>query len=99
MFGSMLGLWGIQPLGSGTPGSVMARVSGWTSHWLATPIISVPPLPSTFHREERLSEGYKAGLVSTGNLALSQEISLQGTYTLLLGVLAKVILLYSWEFP
>ena len=48
MFGSILGLWAIQPLGPSAPGSVrvgltvMTWVSSWISYWLATPTISVP---------------------------------------------------------
>ena len=50
MFGFILGLWVIQSLGSVTPGSIrdkltlVAYVSGWTSHWLAILTVSVPRL-------------------------------------------------------
>lgn len=46
MFGSSL--WAVQTLGSGLSGSIrkeFALVVWVSSHWLATPIISKPPLP------------------------------------------------------
>ena len=53
MVGSILGLWAIQPLDPGPPGSVrgglplMAWVSSWTSHWLA--ILSISALFLSLH--------------------------------------------------
>lgn len=51
VFGSLLGLWDIQyfvpgPLGSVRGGfSLIVWVTSWTSEWLVTPTISMPPLP------------------------------------------------------
>ena len=42
MIGSILGLWEIQSLDPGAQGlPLVAWVSNWMGHWLATPIISV----------------------------------------------------------
>ena len=51
MFVSILSLWSIQVLDTVTPDSaragvnLLAWISALTSHWLGTPIISVPLLP------------------------------------------------------
>lgn len=45
MFGSVLGLWTIQPLVSGHPGSIryglpfIVWVSSWTSHWFIVVVL------------------------------------------------------------
>lgn len=57
---STLGLWALQPpipshpgsIGSGVP--LVAWASNYTSHWLATPTNSEPPLPYTSCRQGRV---------------------------------------------
>lgn len=80
MFGSILGLWDIQPLGSG-----LQTVSGVGSHSLVGhPIISVPTLPPK-HTKSRTNCKLKViclGLCpnsSTGNLTWSHTSWILGT--------------------
>lgn len=98
----------------GTPGNVrgglalLVWVWGWPSCWLATPTISAPPysLPPTYPIGRT---DFKSKIVwlnchpssYSGSPARSQGIasSVQAMHTPLLRVLARVILIDSWEFP
>lgn len=85
MFSFILGHWSALPLVPGPPSSVrcglslVAWVSSWTSHWLATPTSSVPPLPQhlsgrTNCRSEVLWLGWCPS-PSTGNLGWFQKMA------------------------
>lgn len=87
---SWLGFWSIQTLVPDPSGSVrrrlplVASVSSWTSHWLATPTSSMPPLPKHIFQGGQVIGwrfGGWVGMPSTGSLtwpwkmAISSSIS------------------------
>lgn len=78
-------------------------VSCWTSHWLATPTISVPPLLHKIWEAGpiagwRLCDWFGAPLSPLEFLLGYRRWSVQGTCPLLLSFLAKVTLADSCEF-
>lgn len=103
MCGSILNFWAIHPLVPGYPGSVRFGVPLivwlfiWTSHWLVTPISSVPPLPQYI-----LQEGEIVPFVvlwfewcpSYTNLLWLQKMT-GSDYSSLLGVSSRITLVHS----
>lgn len=109
MFGSFVDFWVIQPLlpvGSVTflgGLSLVARVSRWISHWLATPTLFAPTLPQHVLQARQTVGGKVLGLswcpnLFPGYLAWIKKMAGSAPYPSLLGILSRVTFIDSWEF-
>lgn len=100
MFGSILGLCAIQHLGPRPPGSVwsglilMTWISGCTSHWLATPTVSVSPLIPAHPISQTDCRSKFMWLVV---LPSHRRWPVQAMYPFLLGALTGVIFMDFWD--
>ena len=79
----------------------LSVVSSWNSHWLATFTISVTPLPQHIMLAGQIIGQRFCGVLNPPLDILPdyRQWLIHVLYPPLLGVLARVTLMESWEFP